>query len=294
MNENFIQQVYAAEQRRKKLGAHVVPPIWYINPAPQGLSPADTSRAAQLGLPLARILADVHVGAEGGAGRALAHVRKPGVEEGVVVLETNAGTHDVARGLAEATDLIQWLRAPANAASRILARAASFCAGSVTQNDASNFDQAMAWWLPNSTVILQPPGHVHAGFSQTWASTTVNSAITVCDSHGNSSAPKLSFVAQRQGSSLVVRVVNPLNVSRPLTVALLPSDAPMLRVGDALRTWMLAPDCSSQQCLEIGNTPMRPDAVRPVVGVGKVETPNKMSVKLPPFSVVIINVSLGL
>eukprot|EP01043_Picozoa_sp_COSAG02_P034726 COSAG02_NODE_2445_length_8843_cov_21.333143_1_plen_724_part_00 len=320
VNLDFNFQVQAMELRAARLRASgaAVPPLYYINPWAGGMSATDAQQAVDMQLPIERLLTDVHVQAGGGVARAKSHFDNPpipGFNNGMVVMETNAGTHDVARGLAEATDLIEWFAAAPNISERMLGRAASFCAGSVTQNDGSNFDQAIAWWLPNNTLILQPPGHVHSGFAQTWASATVRSVVIAGDSHGNASDPKLPFVAHTHrsegagASALVLRAVNHFNVSRRVLVRLL-GVAPLLRPGDSKRTWTLAPPpgcdatttrggepdgqstSGSLACLSMGNVPTAPTAVSPVVTHGEVMAHNELMMGLPPFSVVVVNVTL--
>ena len=119
------------ERRAKALGN--VPPLTYIYPTNTGLGAADAQRVLDLGLPVSRIGPDLHVGAGGAVAEAMglfANPPVPGFTQGAINQETNAGTHDLQRGLDEAADLLAWFSAPPEIASRLFARTASFCSGS--------------------------------------------------------------------------------------------------------------------------------------------------------------------
>ena len=252
-----------------------------------------------LGLPARRIVTDIHVQAGGGVGAARAHFSRPplpGFEQGVAVLETNTGTHDMARALAEATDLIEWSSAAPDVADRMFGRAASFCAAPMTQNDGSHFDQGIAFWQPNGTFWLQPPGHVHAGFASSWASQTL-SAVAVNNSAAQNlpGKPRVHFIAQRRGDELVIRAVNPANFSRPMSVRLRATGGEMLRAGDAVRLWQLAPRCGGSGCtaadLLTTNGP-RGGGIAPELSEAKVAVAGQLGLVLPAYSVVIASVDL--
>ena len=81
-------------------------------------------------------------------------------------METNAGTHDHARALAEARDLNAFLSLDERH-TRMAVRTASFCMErSGHYEDSMLNDQGLSFFLPNAT-WLQPPGYVHAMIAQT-------------------------------------------------------------------------------------------------------------------------------
>ena len=93
---------------------------------------------------------------------------------------------------------------------------------------------------------------------------------------------------------LVLRAVNLLNTSRLVIVKLAreAGEKPLLLENDAVRTWVLEPGCANAECLAMGNVPAAPDAISPVVIDGKVMKQNELLLELPPYSVVIANVTL--
>jgi hypothetical protein len=170
VNPFFVDQVAAMEARRAAVGA---PPLYYMYPQNEGLDAASAQRYLDLGLDPSRVLPDLHVGAGGAAEDAAALFARPpvpGFAQGAINAETNAGSHDHARALAEAADLIDWTTQEQGVASRLYGRTASFCSGS--SNNFDSWDQGISFFLPNMT-WLQPPGYVHVMFAQTWAETTV-------------------------------------------------------------------------------------------------------------------------
>eukprot|EP01043_Picozoa_sp_COSAG02_P009065 COSAG02_NODE_302_length_25234_cov_43.365307_5_plen_132_part_00 len=107
----FVEQVAAMEERAKTLGPHV-PKLHYMFPA--GNSNLDTpeaqAKAKAAGLPIERLMPDVHVGASGAVEAAAALFAKagPAFPMSAINCETNAGSHDLLRALNEAADLIDW------------------------------------------------------------------------------------------------------------------------------------------------------------------------------------------
>ena len=249
-NPFFVEQVVAMEARAAAVGA---PPLRYMFPDNGGLNAADAAKALAALAPdvIPRIMPDLHVGAGGAvdAARALfANPPVPGFNQGAINCETNAGTHDLTRGLDEAADLIEWFAAETAVTDRLYARTASFCSGS--SNNFDSWDQAMVFFLPNGT-WLQPPGHVHAMITATWAEVTL--AASGFD------RSKLPFVAQRtaDGRTLVLRVVNRSEGVQPLQVALAGGAA---AAGPAYTLWRLGGGGLKGSA---DNTPSAPDLVAP-------------------------------
>lgn len=116
-NTHFVPQVAAMEARAAHLGLNGT--LRYIFPDNGGLNGADVKAAQRLGID-SQLAADVHVGARGGldAARGL-FARHPTFGTSAVNLETNAGTHNHARALAEASDLNAFFRAPAEMQARV-------------------------------------------------------------------------------------------------------------------------------------------------------------------------------
>ena len=230
------------------------PPLRYMFPDNDGLRSADAARllAAAPGV-VPRILPDLHVGAGGAVASAAAlfsNPPTPGFTQGAINCETNAGTHDLQRALDEAADLIAWFTADTAVTDRLYARTASFCTGS--SNNFDSWDQSLSMFLPNMT-WLQPPGHVHAMITATWAQATLASAVSA----GGSQAP---FAAQRtaDGKTLVLRVVNSGAGALPLQVALA---GPAVVAGPSFTLWTLGGQGASRAA---DNTPSKLDSVAPV------------------------------
>ena len=85
--------------------------------------------------------------------------------QGAINLETNYGSHNMGRALAEAADLNAFFAVNASTQARLWARTASFCTERSGHFD--DFDQGMSFFLPNMS-WLQPPGHVHAMIAKSW------------------------------------------------------------------------------------------------------------------------------
>ena len=152
---------------------------------------------------------DEHVGAMGAIERAEStFTQDSNLTMGMVNAETNAGTHDMTRGVNEGTDLNDWFNCAAPWCSRVHFRTASFCTGRSGHYD--NFDQAMAFFLPNMT-WLQPPGYVHQMVNQTFQPNGLS--LTLNDTSSSSTA---SAQASDDGSTVVVRLTNDNNNPAPV------------------------------------------------------------------------------
>jgi hypothetical protein len=279
-NPNFVDAVLAMEERANLIGVPV--PLKYVFPNVPGLVAADAQRLLSLGLDPTRILPDIHTGAAGGVEAAAAIFASPpvpGFTQGAIVLETNAQTHDLQRGLDEASDLIDFFTAPTNVTDRIYARAASFCAGSASVFD--EWPQAISFFLQNMT-FLQPPGWAHAMISQTWAETT----LAVAWANASLAIP---FAAQRtaNGSTLVLRAVNQAATPVDLNVTLVGGKG-AAGPSYALTTLGGIDDAGAE------NTPGNPTGISPV----KVQRPlaagsAQITLTLPQHSFVVAVVGLA-
>jgi hypothetical protein len=144
-----------------------VSPLQYIFPSNGGLRTDDMAAAIAANLPINQVMPDIYVGPAGAVEKARDHFKTADAhsfKDSAINMETNAGTHHLKRALEEAADLLDFFTADHATTSRIFARTASFCSGSVNQFD--SWDQGMSFSLPNMT-FLQPPGYVCApGYRQ--------------------------------------------------------------------------------------------------------------------------------
>ena len=133
----FVEQVAAMEERAKLL--RNVPPLHYMFPAGNHNldTPERQAEAKAAGLPIERLMPDVHVGPSGAVEAAAELFAKagPGFPMSAINCETNAGSHDLLRALNEAADLIDWFTADTATTDRLYARTASFCTGGSSQFD---------------------------------------------------------------------------------------------------------------------------------------------------------------
>lgn len=282
-NPHFVGQVAAMEKRAKALGGRV-PPLRYMFPKRTGIPPKEMSAALKAGLDPSRILTDVHVGAGGGVAAAealLARVPVAGFDQGVVNLETNAGTHDLQRALDEATDLLAWIHAQANAslARRLYGRAASFCSGGASQFDA--WDQGLAFFLPNMT-FLQPPGHVHQMLAEVGAP-----SLQLLDATWLRGVSPIASVALRtaDAASLVLALVNPSD--KRLAIRVEVSDGEFEEASPVRLRSLSSPN------LTAFNSPAKPNAVTAIGSTTRVAA-GTLSLTLPAQSFVVGVAKLGL
>lgn len=241
-NPNWVAQASAMEAKATELG---MPGVFrYMFPTNTGLNAADAAAAQAAGIPVHNIMPDIHIGAGGAVAVAESDFAAlPNFAQTAINGETNAGTHDLVRGLQEADDLNTWFNTPEPVNSRLRARTASFCAERSGHFDA--FDQVSAhqscqqaatsavgrrvhpraflcassvqglsFFLSNMT-WLQPPGYVHQMISNTWAPYALSTNFTA----------ELDFSVSAQlaadSQSIVVRIVNQLVQPSylPLTLA---------------------------------------------------------------------------
>lgn len=279
----FLDQVLEMENRAKSLGSSEVPELRYIYPGvgTQGLSKISKQRAVALRLPIERIATDLHVGSSGAvaAARAL-FAADPDFHQDVVNLETNAMTHDLGRALSEAADLIDFFTSETAVTGRIWARTASFCSQSSSQFDRADqglsfFNQEQAW--------LQPPGHVHAMISQTWAEQT----LWIEKTAAAAGLQNVSVAAQRTRNRqwLIMRAVNAASFAQrvvfELQRSIVVADRAAKDTNYTSRSWVL-----QGTDLAMDNSPESPHRCAPVVGPGLVweENGTRLIMELPALS----------
>ena len=208
-NEQFVAQVAAMEARARTLGLGGT--LTYIFPSNDGLTADEVNAAKASGVAAGQIATDVHVGADGAIGKALdlfARYDAQGWAGAAINQETNAGTHNHARALAEAADLNAFFSANASVQNRLLGRTASFCTSRSGHFDA--FDQGISFFLPNAS-WLQPPGHVHAMIAATAQPNALGVRLGGVGAGGGGAGVSASAQASDDGSTVAVRVVYPLS-----------------------------------------------------------------------------------
>jgi len=173
-NPDFLSQLQAIESRRA--GIPDAPEIFFMYPTNQGPNATLSAEIASAGIPGYRVMADCHVGASGGLACAEATQQWQNWNGSGINCETNAVTSNLQRGAEEAADLLTWFNAPADVASRLRARTASFCIQSSGQLR-DIWDQGLSFFLPNMT-WMQPPGAVHALMKTTWQPNALVANVT--------------------------------------------------------------------------------------------------------------------
>ena len=144
------------EARAMSLGPHV-PKLHYMFPAGNHNfdTPQSRAQAKAAGLPIERLMPDVHVGASGAveAAAALFEQAGPTFPMSAINCETNAGSHDLLRALNEAADLMDWMNSPTAITDRLYARTASFCTGGSSQFD--SWDQVRSTCTLSCLCLLE-------------------------------------------------------------------------------------------------------------------------------------------
>ena len=196
-------RVTAASVAQNKTALTPLPPHPTHSPRryPTNQGPPDAVTVALIasGIDASRLTADCHVGASGGISCITSTSGWINHNLSGINCETNAATSDLLRGINEARDLQTWFSQDAATTARLFARTASFCTERSGHYDA--YDQGISFFLPNGTTWLQPPGHVHALFSQ-FAGVNALSA--------SSSEPHVTATAQlsADAATLYVQLVN--------------------------------------------------------------------------------------
>lgn len=128
----------------------------------------------------------------------------------------------------------------------------------------------MAFFMQNMT-WLQPPGHVHAMISATWAPVSVAATFTTPNV-----VPFAAQVAVNGGATtLVLRAVNPLGGRQPLTINLQGAQASTL----SYTLWLLNSTKPGDD-----NTPSAPAHISPVKSQQTMARADQLQLVLPPYS----------
>merc|ERR1711920_945102 len=175
----------------------------------------------------------------------------------------------------EAADLIDWFTAETVLTDRLYARTGSFCSG--TSDHYDDWDQGISFFLPNMT-WLQPPGHVHAMITETWADQTIQ-----MDIDGAPGDKSLHVAAQRSASELVLRVVNAGGEDLQTT----------FQVSGAHVTGPASLRTLQDDDLKAVNTPSAPSAVAPKTSSASWKSATELTVTLPKYSFTIISTRLA-
>lgn len=286
-NSDFSEQVKAMEERATKLGHRGE--FFYISPNNGNwlTDPEEAVTIEALGIRDHAVM-DQHVGygcqdkgcTDGAVERAGAKFEaNPGLTMGSVNFEVNAGTHQMPRALAEATDINDHLNCdPRNDAtawcSRIHVRTASFCTERSGHYDA--FDQGITFFLPNMTWI-QPAGYTHKMIHDTWQP----NMLTVHDYTGNPT-PTASAAVSSDSKSLTLRLVNTGNTTMEKVVVIKGMEVQ----EQALVTELASPSQEAYAGYS-GNPPGQPNTISPVTY--KVHTDDSgVSLVMKPFSFVTV------
>jgi len=263
-NPDFVSQVLAMEARRVALRA---PPFHYMYPTNGGVNASVAAALVAAGVDPASVMPDLHVGWNGGLDAARAAFDAlPGFRQSAINVETNAGTHDLQRGVQEAIDLSDWFNARPPFADRLFGRAASFCSERSGHFDA--YDQGISFFLPNMT-WLQPPGYVHAMISETWADVGLAVSVDgVTAQDGGVYAANAQVTAD--GGTLYVRFAS--RVAAPATLALAVEGVAL--APTATRWQLTSPTGNGADA----NTPAQPTLVAPVQSVVELALPANVTV----------------
>ena len=267
-NPYFLAQVLAMEARRAAVGA---PPFHYMYPTNQGVNASIAAALLAAGVDPASVMPDMHVGWGGGIDAAqAAFAALPSFRQSSINVETNAGTHDLLRGVEEAIELSDWFNAQPPFSDRLFGRAASFCSERSGHFDA--YDQGISFFLPNAT-WLQPPGYVHQMITQTWGD--VGLAVSI---DGLTTQDGGIYAANAQesadGTTIFVRFAS--RVAAPTTIVL---DVRGAALSPSATRWQLASPSGNGAD---ANTPAQPTLIAPVQSVVQLALPANVTV--PPFS----------
>jgi len=262
--------VQTMEAKAKSLGKT----LYYMFPTNEGLNSADAQKATSAGLPINRLMPDIHVGGGGAVETAEADFNAmPTFNQSAINCETNAGIHTHQRAMQESADLMDWFNTVSPVEPRLRGRAASFCMERSGHYD--NFDQGITFFLPNMTWI-QPPGYVHSMITQTWA----DQGLGVTWDTTQNKAYAVSAQKTTDNSKLYVRVVNNQGVASALTLTI---------NGFASKTtvnaWTLA-----NPNLSAANTPSNPTNVSPVQSTLTIPSGGG-NISLPMYSFLVLEFS---
>jgi alpha-L-arabinofuranosidase len=274
-NFHFLEQLRAVEARRALIpGA----PEWtFLYPENSGPNASTMAAIVAAGIDPRRVTADCHVGASGGVACAERSVPWQFGGSGINC-ETNAVTSHLQRGVEEAADLITWFSQPANVSARLIARTASFCIQRSGQMR-DIWDQGLSFFLPNMT-WLQPPGVVHALFSQHW---TPN-ALSVATTGGGGFVSAAAQIAEDR-SYVAVELVNAeWGAAQGSASVAVSGFSPAATVD----FYLVAEPGDGAVNSTAGNTPANPQYIQVVHSTLAWPPSGNLTVVLPPLSVAVL------
>lgn len=275
-NPLFVQQIQAIETRLAKIPG--APVLLYMYPENAGPNATVIEQLISAGVPPRRVTADCHVGASGGVACAEASTVWADYDGAGINCETNARTSNLVRGVEEAADLLTWFNQNASTTARLRARTASFCVQRAGQLR-DPWDQGLSFFLPNAT-WLQPPGAVHALFSDTW----LGNALAVNVTAGGALFAGAAQMAA-DGSRVAVQLVNrDFGVAANTVAISLAGFAP----AAAADLYIIAEPGAGAVNSTAGNTAARPDYIRAVRSAFAVPAAGPIVVTLPPLSVAVL------
>lgn len=251
---DYVAQIVAMEARRARIGA---PPITYFYPSNSGPNASQVAALVAAGVPGPSFGPDCHASDAVSCARDF-FGRFPEVNTSAVNAEVNGRTSNLARMVAESTDLVRnWFNVSAPLQPRLLGRSTSFCSERSGHFEHPPWDQGHIYVLPNMT-WLQPGAWVHAMIAQAWAAAMVPFELQ----GGNATA--LSVAAQRSddGARLVLQLVNGALDAAPVTIRL--GDAGWAPPTGAVTVSTLSQPGPAPPDSEAANTPAAPTFISPV------------------------------
>ena len=282
-NYQYVEQILAMEARRAAVGA---PRITYFYPSNGGPNSSQVAALVAAGVPGQAFGPDCHATDAVSCARDFFE-RFPLVNSSAVNAEVNGKTSNLARMVAESTDLVRyWFNASAPLQPRLLGRSTSFCSERSGHFEHPPWDQGHVYTLPNMT-WLQPGAWVHAMIAGAWADNAVPFALA----GGNASA--LAVAAQRSddGSRLVLQLVNGALAAAPVTIRL--GDASWAPAGPVTVTTLAHPGQAPPDPLA-ANTPARPTFIAPAAANASWPSGSGgLALSLPAFSFTVIEVRGG-
>ena len=178
----------------------------------------------------------------------------------------------------EAADLITWFSQPAAVSDRLVARTASFCIQRSGQMR-DQWDQGLSFFLPNMT-WLQPPGVVHALFSQFWTPR----ALSVATTGGNNFITAAAQVAADR-SYVVVELANAEWGAAPGSATVTVAG---FQPAASVDFYLIAEPGAGAVNSTAGNTPANPTYIQAVRSTLAWPAAGGLVVALPPLSVAVL------
>ena len=282
-NYQYVDQILAMETRRAAIGA---PPITYFYPSNGGPNSSQVAALVAAGVPGPAFGPDCHATDAVSCARDFFE-RFPLVNSSAVNAEVNGKTSNLARMVAESTDLVRyWFNVSVPLQPRLLGRSTSFCSERSGHFEHPPWDQGHIFTLPNMT-WLQPGAWVHAMIASVWA----DNAIPFSLAGGNASA--LAVAAQRSddGARLVLQLVNGALAAASVTVRL--GDASWAPAGPVTVTTLAQPGQAPPDPLA-ANTPALPTFISPAAANASWPSGSGgLTLTLPAFSFTVVEVRGG-